>query len=69
MSNRKQEPSLDDYLTIKKAAAFLGVSPSTLRNWDKTRKLSSYRHPINRYRLYLKADLQALLQNVKDRNQ
>jgi MerR family copper efflux transcriptional regulator len=52
---------LDCYLTVKAAAAYLGVSPSTLRNWDRAGKLSPQRHPINRYRLYRRVDLEALL--------
>jgi DNA (cytosine-5)-methyltransferase 1 len=55
---------LDGYLTVKEAASFLGVSPKTLRNWDRARKLPAYRHPVNRYRLYRKEDLQAILQRV-----
>jgi len=30
----------------------LGVTPLTLRNWDKKGKLIAYRHPINNYRVY-----------------
>jgi DNA-binding transcriptional MerR regulator len=56
---------LDDYLTVSEAARFLGVSSATLRNWDKARKLVPYRHPLNGYRLYLKVDLEKLLQNIK----
>lgn len=52
---------LQDYLQIKAAAAFLGVSASTLRNWERAGKLVAHRHPINGYRLYRKADLEAIL--------
>lgn len=52
---------LQDYLQIKAAAAFLGVSVSTLRNWERSGKLVAHRHPINGYRLYRKADLEAIL--------
>jgi len=40
------------YITIKKAAKLLHVTPLTLRNWDKAGKLKPYRHPLNKYRLY-----------------
>ncbi|OGZ45555.1 MAG: hypothetical protein A3C84_04080 [Candidatus Ryanbacteria bacterium RIFCSPHIGHO2_02_FULL_48_12] len=40
------------YLTIKEASKMLGVTPLTLRNWDKKGKLIAYRHPINNYRVY-----------------
>jgi len=56
---------LDDYYTVSEAARFLGVSSATLRNWDKAGKLIPYRHPLNGYRLYLKADLEKLLQGIK----
>jgi MerR family copper efflux transcriptional regulator len=42
---------IDDYLQINEAAAYLGISPSTLRNWEKQGKLSTHRNPINSYRL------------------
>jgi len=51
-------------MTVQKAARYLGVSPSTLRNWDKTGKLSAARHPLNRYRLYSRAQLDRLLARV-----
>lgn len=56
---------LGSYMTVSEAAAFLGVSSSTLRNWDRTGKLKSRRHPINRYRLYHKDDLMDILNKMK----
>ena len=55
---------IDEYLKIKDAAAFLGVSPSTLRNWEKMGKLKAHRNPNNKYRLYMKIDLEKLLKNI-----
>jgi hypothetical protein len=57
--------NLGDYLTVGKAAAALGVSRSTLRNWDKAGKLTPCRHPINGYRLYNRHELEILLQEVQ----
>jgi PAS domain S-box-containing protein len=51
-----------DYLTVGEAADFLGVSPWTLRNWDNSGKLKPSRHPVSDYRMYLRSDLEALLQ-------
>ncbi len=48
-------------MTVRKAAQYLGVSPSTLRNWDRAGKLSASRHPLNGYRLYTKTQLDRLL--------
>jgi excisionase family DNA binding protein len=54
-----------EYLTVSQAAEFLGVSPWTLRNWDKAGKLRPVRHPKNGYRIYRHADLRAVLE-LKD---
>jgi MerR family transcriptional regulator, copper efflux regulator len=59
---------ITEYLTIKEAAEFLGVSPSTLRNWEKQGKLSTHRNPVNRYRLYRKDDLERLLKSIRNSN-
>jgi MerR family copper efflux transcriptional regulator len=56
---------LQDYLQIKAAAALLGVAPNTLRNWDRAGKIRVYRHPVNNYRLYKKADLLHLLTSIE----
>ena len=40
------------YISIKDAAALLGVTPLTLRNWDKKGILTAYRNPVNNYRVY-----------------
>lgn len=61
--------SLEEYLTVKAAAAFLGVCPSTLRNWDRAGKLKPHRHPMNRYRLYRRAELEAVLRRAAREDQ
>lgn len=48
----EQPEDLASMLTIGEAAKELGVSVSTLRNWDRKGKLVPIRHPINSYRLY-----------------
>jgi DNA-binding transcriptional MerR regulator len=48
------------FFTVGRAAEELGVTPTTLRNWDKAGKLSARRHPINKYRLFAEADIEAL---------
>ena len=57
-------PKLDDYLQIREAAMFLGVSPNTLRNWGREEKIAELRHPVNNYRLYRRSDLEELLRQV-----
>ena len=52
---------INSYLTIKQAAKFLGVTSNTLRNWEKNKKITTYRNPLSRYRLYKIKDLEELL--------
>lgn len=52
---------LRDYLRISEAAEYLGVSANTLRNWGAAGKITVHRNPVNQYRLFKKADLDALL--------
>jgi excisionase family DNA binding protein len=56
---------LSDYVQIKEAAALLGVAENTLRNWERSGKIRVYRHPINNYRLYKRADITALLAAIE----
>jgi MerR family transcriptional regulator, copper efflux regulator len=64
MSDEQPIPNFGDYLTVKDAAAFLGVSPSTLRNWDRSGKVKAVRNPVNGYRLYPREGLRALLRGM-----
>jgi len=52
------------YYTIKQAAKIIGVTPLTLRNWDKNGKLKAYRHPINNYRVYKPPQLELFLRKM-----
>jgi DNA-binding transcriptional MerR regulator len=52
---------INEYLKIKDAAAVVGVSPSTLRNWEVLGRLKSHKNPHNSYRLYNRQDLDNLL--------
>ena len=56
--------SLDNYLRIREAAAFLGVSPNTLRNWGREDKIPEFRHPVNNYRLYRRSDWEDILRRI-----
>ncbi len=55
---------LDEFLQVTEAAAFLGVSPNTVRNWGQAGKIPEFRHPINNYRLYKRKDLATLLESI-----
>ncbi|EMB14844.1 transcriptional regulator, MerR family protein [Rhodopirellula europaea 6C] len=56
---------LDNYLTIKNAAAFLGVSQNTVRNWGRAGKIPMHRNPVNGYRLFKQSDLEQLLNEAE----
>ena len=66
---RTESASLGEYLTVKAAAEFLGVCPSTLRNWDRAGKLKPKRHPMNGYRLYRRDELEAVLRSAAGKEQ
>jgi len=53
------------YYTIKQAAKIIGVTPLTLRNWDKKGKLRAYRHPVNNYRVYKSDQLELFLRRME----
>ena len=56
----------DVFIRVKEAASLLGVAPNTVRAWGAASKIPEYRHPVNRYRLYKKADIEALLESLRD---
>ena len=58
----------NQYITIKQASKILGVSPLTLRNWDKNGKLKAYRHPMNNYRVYKIEDLEKVIAEIEARS-
>ena len=55
---------ISEYLKIREAAEYLGVSKDTLRRWDAAGKLKARRHPVSNFRLYLHADLDRFLAQV-----
>ena len=60
-------PSKKRYFTIKKVAKILGVTPLTLRNWDKKGKLKAYRNPINNYRIYKPEEIELFLRKIESK--
>ncbi len=54
----------DQYYTIKVASEMLGVTPLTLRNWDKAGKLVAYRHPLNNYRMYKRGQIDEIVDKL-----
>ena len=62
-----QQTAQASHLSIAEAASLLGVSISTLRNWDRHGKLTPRRHPINGYRLYDRAEIERLKEQIEGR--
>lgn len=56
---------MDKYITIKKAAKLLHVTPLTLRNWDNSGKLKAYRNPANNYRVYRLDQIETFLRRLE----
>ncbi len=54
------------YITIKEAAAIVGVTPLTLRNWDRRGILTSYRNPVNNYRVYRMDHIELFLRKIEN---
>ena len=50
------------YFTINKFAKIVGVTPQTLRNWDKSGKLKPHHTAENGYRYYSEEQLNQVLQ-------
>lgn len=55
----------NQYITIKEASKILGVSPLTLRNWDKNGRLKALRHPMNNYRVYKMEDIEKVVERIE----
>jgi excisionase family DNA binding protein len=55
----------ETYFSIKEAAEILGVSPLTLRNWDKSGKFKAQRHPMNNYRVYRSSSLMRIIDDIE----
>lgn len=53
------------YFSIKEAAEILGVTPLTLRNWDKSGKFVANRHPMNNYRVYKLSSLEKIIEDIE----
>ena len=51
---------MEDLVNIAKASRLLGVTPKTLRNWEKAGRLHSVRTPGG-HRRYKPSDLEAML--------
>jgi excisionase family DNA binding protein len=53
---------LSEYVKVAEAAEILGVSQGTVRAWAEAGKLPMHKNPANGYRLFLRRDLAAFLE-------
>lgn len=53
------------YFTVSEVAYILGVTPITIRNWDKASKLKARRNPINNYRVYKRSDVEYFIRRME----
>lgn len=56
---------MEQYFTISQAAEKIGVTPETLRRWDKAGKFKTVRHPINNYRVYPENQITSLVKELQ----
>ena len=54
---------ISEFLRIKKACVYLGVSPNTLRNTVDAEKIQAFPHPINSYRFFVPNQLDSILKD------
>lgn len=64
MRRPRRESQPADLITIAEAAKLLNVSLPTLRRWDDNGKFPARRHPINSYRMYMRADVLKLRKRI-----
>ena len=55
----------EGYLLVREASKILGVCPNTVRAWGADGKIPEFRHPLNNYRLYKRADLERVLKQLE----
>jgi len=53
------------FYTVGEAAYIIGVTPLTLRNWDKKGRLKAHRNPLNNYRMYKARDIEKFLRRME----
>ena len=66
MARALERDNFAAFLTVAEAARLLGVSVSTLRNWDRQGRLVARRHPLNGYRLYDRGSLDRILTDLNE---
>lgn len=55
---------INELFTIQETAKKIGVSASTIRNWERRGLIQVKRNPMNRYRLFSDEDVKQILKYV-----
>jgi len=55
-----------EYISIKDASELLGVTPQTLRAWEKKGELVPMRNPINNYRVYKVEQIETFIEDMRN---
>lgn len=63
-----QDNDTGRFLGIRDAAQRLALNPETLRRWGKAGTITTYRTPSG-HRRFLEADIDAILQKVRQDNE
>ena len=53
------------YLRVQEAVDLLGVCANTVRAWGAEGKIPEYRHPVNKYRLFKRVDLEKIIRKLE----
>ena len=59
---------ISEYVKVAEAAEISGVSQGTVRTWAEAGKLPMHKNPANGYRLFLRRDLKAFLEQCAKPN-
>lgn len=54
------------FLSVQEVANLFGVTPLTVRNWDKRGALIAHRNPVNNYRVYKIEDVEDLMRKMEN---
>ena len=57
---------MKQYISIKETANLVGVSPQTLRKWEKQGEFVPYRNPINNYRMYKIEQIETFIEEMRN---
>ena len=57
---------MQKYLAVKEASDLLGITPQTLRKYEKRGILIPYRNPVNNYRMYELEQIERFIEEMRN---